>query len=106
MLTNISLDVDQSTHSYLGSIKTITDGLMTIQSPISDIELIQFTTARSPEGYDFYVTTFPLLVRSTSFDGLCSKLLFYEQYLNHKKDHFSPCIKPLLLHWGYPATRV
>jgi len=78
MLTNINMGIDQSTDAYLHSMKTSVEALVAIQSPISDLELIQLTIASLPEDYDSFVITFPLLPRATSFDDLHSKLLFYE----------------------------
>jgi len=86
MLTNISLGPDQSMYSYLYSIKTIADSLTAIQSLVSNLELIQLTTAGLPEDYDSFVTTFSMLPGLTTFDELHSKLLFYEQRLHYKKD--------------------
>jgi len=40
MLTNLSLGLNQTVDSYLRSIKTIADSLVTIQSPLFDLELI------------------------------------------------------------------
>ena len=91
MLTNISMESDQSMDSYLRSIKTIADALAAIQLPILDLELIQLTAAGLPEDYDSFVTTYSMLLGSTSFDDLRSKLLFFEQCLKYKKDH-SPFI--------------
>jgi len=54
---------------------------------IPDLELIQLRTASLYEDYDSFITTFSMLSESTSFDDLHSKLLFYEQDLNCRKDH-------------------
>jgi len=70
MLTNISLEPDQSMDSYLQSIKTNADALAAIQLPISDFELIQLTTTSLLEEYDSFVTTFSMLLGCTSFDDL------------------------------------
>ena len=79
-------------------MKTIADSLAAVQSPITDLELIQLTTAYFPEDYDSFVTTFFMLPGSTTFDDLRSKLLFYEQHLNYKKD------RNLAIHQAFVAT--
>jgi len=96
MLTNISLEHDQSMDSYLRSIKTIVDALAAIQCAISDLELIQFTTTGLPKDYDSFVTTYSMLPRSTSFDDLRSKLLLFEQRIKYNKDHSHPIHQVLL----------
>jgi len=76
MLTNITMGTDQTMESYFHSIKTIADALAVIQTPISDLELIQLTTIGLPTDYDSVVTTFSMLPTATLFDDLHSKLLF------------------------------
>jgi len=76
-------------NSYLRSITAIADFLAAIQSPISDLELIQLTTVGLPKDYDSFVTTFSMLPGLTTFDKLCSKLLFYEQHLHYKENRYS-----------------
>ena len=98
MLTNISMEFDQSMDSYLHSIKTIVDALAAIKSPISDLESIQLTTAGLLEDHDSFVTTFSMLPGSTSFDDLRSKLLLFEQRLKYKTER-SPYI-----HQAFVAT--
>ena len=63
--------------SYLRSIKTIANSLASIHSPVSNLKLIQLTTASLPEDYDSFVTIFSMLPGLTTFDELRSKLLFY-----------------------------
>ena len=79
------METDQSMDAYLHSIKSIADALAAMQSTVSDLELIQLTTAGLPNDYDSFVMTFSMLPGATSFDDLLSKLLFYEQCLNFKK---------------------
>ena len=72
--------------SYLRSIKTVADALVAVQSPISDLELILFSTGGLFDDYDSFITTFPMLSGSILFDDLRPKLLFYKQCLICKKD--------------------
>ena len=44
MLTNLNKEDHQSVEDYKRVIKTIADSEAAIQSPVSDLELIQFTT--------------------------------------------------------------
>jgi len=70
ILTNISLECDQTMDSYLRSIKTIVDAIAAIEFPISDLGLIQLTTAGLLDDYDSFVTTYSMLPGSTSFYDL------------------------------------
>jgi len=76
MLTNVSKGSDQSIEDYLRQIKTFADSLAAIQSPVSDLELIQFTTSGLPSDYHTFVTTYSMLHGSYNFDDLRSKLIF------------------------------
>jgi len=73
MLTNQHKEDHQSVEDYLRVIKTIADSEAAIQSPVSDLELIQFTTAGLPPEYDTFVNTFSMMPGSYSFDDLRSK---------------------------------
>ena len=57
MLTNVSKGPDKSVEEYLRHIKTLADFLATIQSPVSDLELIQFITSGVAPDYHTFVTT-------------------------------------------------
>jgi len=89
---------EQSMNAYLHSLKTIVDGLTSIQSLVYGLKLIQLTTTGLAKGYDSFVTTFSMLPGATSFDDLHSKLLFYEQCLSLKKD------RPTYVHQAFVAT--
>jgi len=45
VLTNIIVEANQSIDDYLHSMKTIIEALAALQSPVSNLELIQLTTA-------------------------------------------------------------
>jgi len=95
--TNISLERNQSMDSYSHSVKTIADALAAIQSPISDLELIQLTTAGLPDDYDSFVTTYSMLLgllRLMTYDLNCS---FLNNALNTKRIVVNLFIKLLLL---------
>jgi len=59
MLTNVSKGPNQSMEDYLRHIKTLADSLAPIQNPISDLELIQFTTFGIPPDYHTFVLPIP-----------------------------------------------
>ena len=82
MLTNLSLGL--TVDSYLWSIKTIVDSLTAIQSPLTNLEFMQFTIAGLSKDYNSIVTTFFILPDTKTFDDLQSQLLFYEQRLKYK----------------------
>jgi len=98
MLTNLSLGSNQTVDSYLRSIKTIADCLTAIQSPLSELELIQLTTAGLYEDYNYFVTTFSMLPGTKTFNDLRSQLLFYEQWLKYKQD------RPFSINQAFVAT--
>jgi len=63
---------------YLLHIKTLANSLAAIQSPVSNLKLIQFTTFGLPSDYYAFVTTYSMLLGSHTFDELRYKLIFYE----------------------------
>jgi len=91
MLTNVSKGTDQSIEDYLRNIKTVADSLGAIQSPIFDLQLIQFTTSGLPHDYHSFVTTYSILPDGHTFDDLWSKLIFYEQRLNFSVQSRTAC---------------
>ena len=72
--------------NYLHHIKTLADSLAAIQSPVSNLELIQFTTFGMPPDYHTFVITYSMLPGSYTFDDLQSKLIFYEQHLKFQQN--------------------
>ena len=78
MLTNVSKSPDQSIDDYLRHIRTLADSLVAVQSPVSDLKLVQYTTSGLPPYYHHFVTTYSMLPGSHTFDDLRSKLIFYE----------------------------
>ena len=62
MLIDISLRANQTMNACLDYIKTITDVLATIQSPIFDLELIQLTIVGLLKDYDSFVPMFSMLL--------------------------------------------
>ena len=71
---------------YLLYVKILADSLATIQSPVSDLELIQYTTSSLPPDYHTFVTTYSMMPGSYTFDDLHSKLIFYEQWLKFQSN--------------------
>ena len=63
---------------YLRTIKTIADSLVAIESPVSDLELIQCTTSglQNSSDYEGFLTAYSMLPGAHSFDDLRSKLIF------------------------------
>jgi len=51
-------------------IKTLTDSLVAMQSPVFNIELIQFTTFGLLPDYHTFVTTYSMFLGGHTFDGL------------------------------------
>jgi len=76
MLTNVSKSPDQSMDDYLRHIKTLTDSLAAIQSSVSDLELIQYTTPGLSPDYHHFATTYSMMPGSHTFNDLRSKLIF------------------------------
>jgi len=61
MLTIVSKSPDQLMDDYMWHIKTLADSLIAIQSPVSDLELIQYTTSCVPPHYHHFVTTYSIM---------------------------------------------
>lgn len=75
MLTHLNGEDYQSINEYLCAIKSIVDSLASMQSLVSDLELIQVTIAGLPSDYDTFVNTFSLLPGHVTLDDLHSELL-------------------------------
>jgi len=78
IFTSLSKDDNQSMEDYLRNIKTIANSLAAIQSHVSDLELIQYTTARlqHSSNYDGSLTAYSMLLGAHGLDDLHSKLIF------------------------------
>lgn len=77
---------------YLRTVKTITNSLVAIYSPISNLGLIQYTTTglqHSPK-YEGFLITYSMLLGAHSFDDLSSKLIFFEQRMKFNKERDVP----------------
>lgn len=83
-LTTLSKADNQFLEDYL--LKTVVGSLAAIQSPVCDIELIQFTTAGMPPKFNHFITTYSMLLGPHTFDDLCTKLIFYEQRCKFQED--------------------
>lgn len=95
MLTSLSTDDNQSMGDYLQNIKTIANSLAAIQSHVSDLELIQYTTTRlqHSSNYDGSLTAYSMLLGAHWFDDLHSKVIFFEQRSKFTKDRDFPTHK-------------
>lgn len=51
MLINVSKGPDQSMENYLCHVKVLVDSVAVIQSPVFELELIQFTISGFPSDY-------------------------------------------------------
>ena len=80
---------------HLHHIKNLVDSLAAIQSLVSHLELIQFTTSGLPPDYHTFVITYSMLPSSHT-DDLRSKLMFYEQCLNLQNNRDIPIHQALV----------
>jgi len=66
---------------YLQSIKHIADSHASIQTPVSNVDLVQLTLNGLDEDYYNLVATLSYDTNLLTFDDLRSKLIHYEQRL-------------------------
>ena len=79
MLTNLSKEDNQSMEDYLQIVKATAGSLVVIQSPVSDLQLIQYITVglEHYSDYEGFVTPYSMLPGAHSFDNLHSNLTFF-----------------------------
>ena len=80
-LSTLSKYPKQSMEDYLQSIKHIADSLASIQTPVSNVDLVQLTLNGLDEDYYNLVATLSYDTNLLTFDDLRSKLIHYEQRL-------------------------
>ena len=81
MLTNIQKADTQTMDAYLHYIKTIADNLTSVNSPVSQTNLVHYTLMGLGCDYEKLVTTLTHLALQLTFSDLCPRLLLHEQCL-------------------------
>jgi len=81
MLINIRKTDTQTMDAYLRDMKTITDNLASINSPMSQIDLAHHNLMGVGREYETLVTTLTQLPLQLSFDDLPPRFLLHEQRL-------------------------
>lgn len=86
---------------YLRLIKVTADSLASINSPVSDIDLVHYTISGLPQSFESFVTLITYMLGLLTFDDLCSKLVFYE----HRIQNQQPRDNLVLTHQAYATDR-
>ena len=84
---NLEKPESQSMEDFLHGVKSIVESLAAIQSPVLDMELVQYTLNVLDPDYNGIVDTLTYMPCTLTFDDVCTKLLFYEQrvqFLKHR----------------------
>lgn len=77
-LANMKKQSSQSMDSFLWEIKNIADSLATINSPLTDQELVQYIIDGLDYRYEAFVTAAAYFGGHLTFYDLCTKLIMYE----------------------------
>jgi len=87
-------------HDYLHQIKSIVDSLAAIKSPISDLQLIQYTLIGLGSDYGNFVANLSFLDGGIIFNEFRTCLLFYEHHVNYVRN----CQHGVVTHQVFAAT--
>ncbi|CAH9053256.1 unnamed protein product [Cuscuta epithymum] len=106
ILSSLKKKDDQSMDDYLREIIVLTDSLNSINSPISNRELLQQTVAGLGHEYESVITSVTLFPDSFTFESLRPQLMALEQralYLRTQNAH--PGHQAFVAHEQQPAVR-
>lgn len=86
ILSHLQKSKTQSMEEYLREIKVAADSSDAINSPVSELELINNTIAGLDDTYDAFVTAVQYYGGSSNFDDLRTKLIMFKQQVKlHNK---------------------
>ncbi|CAH9104150.1 unnamed protein product [Cuscuta epithymum] len=85
MLTHMKKKDTQSMEQYLLELQNIADDLASINSPVSDHDLIQHALLGLGPGYESLVGPLTLFPKGLTFDKLCTKLVHQEGRLHFQQ---------------------
>ena len=77
LLTNLEISESQLMEDFVMVVKSISDSLAAIQSPVSEMDLIQYTLNGLDLDYDGIVDTLTYILGTLTFDDVYTNLLFY-----------------------------
>ncbi|CAH9070102.1 unnamed protein product [Cuscuta epithymum] len=84
-LSHTKKKASQSMEEYVRGIQTIADNLASINSPVSDSDLLHYTLYGLGPGYESLVGPLTLFPEGLTFDKLCTKLVHQEARLQYQQ---------------------
>ncbi|CAH9136555.1 unnamed protein product [Cuscuta epithymum] len=85
MLSHTKKKENQSMEEYVRGIQTLADNLASINSPVSNADLIQYTLLGLGPGYESLVGPLTLFPEGLTFDKLGTKLVHQEARLRYQQ---------------------
>ncbi|CAH9086800.1 unnamed protein product, partial [Cuscuta europaea] len=85
MLSHTKKKENQSMEDYVRRIQNIAENLASINSPVSDTDLIQHTLLGLGPGYESLVGPLTLFPEGLTFDKLCTKLVHQDARLRYQQ---------------------